>query len=620
MTTNDIRVFFDDLNHEYLSVHRAKEDLFWATYMATSDDHALFAEAEKAYKAFVSDPRRLVAVRERIAALEAPSGGAASAADGSLLAGLKGWRALFEANVIEGATGQADMARIVSLEAELFGKRSKYALKHLNERGIEEETTLGGLLTNEATNPSERARESSQHALRGLELWVLDNGFIEIVKARNVFARGQGYEDFFDYKVRKSEAMGPDELFAILDDFEKRTAVANSRGLKSLELAHGRGALEPWNIRFRMSGDVLRETDPYFPFELALDRWVRSFRRMGITYRGAVMQLDLLDRKGKYQNGFCHGPVPAYFDEGAWVAAHVNFTSEGRPSQIGSGQRALETLFHEGGHAAHFSNVTGNSPCFSQEFPPTSMAYAETQSMFCDSVLGDADWLARYAKKIDGSPMPAELIRKRIESSQPFRAYNDRMILVVPYFERALYALGDADLTADRILSLARETERRILGAESSRPLLAIPHLLNQESAASYHGYLLAEMAVYQTRAWFLDRYGFIADNPAVGPALAEKYWAPGNSITHDQTLRNLTGEGFNPRYLAEACNATPEEAWGAAQESMAAAAEREYSTDYPASLGAELRIVHGAECYADNSVSEELMCEDFARYVAALR
>jgi len=221
MNPSDIRAFFDDLNHEYLSVHRAKEELFWATYMATSDDHAGFADAEKAYKAFVSDPARLASVRERIAA---------SAADSDLLAGLEGWRALFEANVIEGATGQADMARIVNLEAELFGKRAKYVLKHLNEKGAEEETTLGGLLTNEATNPSEAARESSQRALRGLERWVLDNGFIEIVRARNAFARGQGFESYFDYKVRKSEAMSPDELFAILEDFEKRTAPAHARG------------------------------------------------------------------------------------------------------------------------------------------------------------------------------------------------------------------------------------------------------------------------------------------------------------------------------------------------------------------------------------------------------
>ncbi|MGA2547633.1 MAG: M3 family metallopeptidase [Rectinemataceae bacterium] len=620
MDTTEIRDFFDGINHDYLAVHLKKEELFWATYMATSDDHSGFAEAEKAYKAFISDPGRLDAVHARIAEFESGLGSGASPGgeEAELLAGLRGWRALFEANVIEGSAGRADMERIIALEAELFAERRKLRLRHLNERGEVEDATLGALLTNEAANPDEVARESSLSALRGLEGWVLENGFLEIVKARNAFARGQGYRDFFDYKVNKSEAMSPEALFTILDDFERRTRAANARGLASLEASFGAATLKPWNQRFRMSGDLLRETDPYFPFELSLERWIESFRRLGVSFRGAVLHLDLLEREGKYQNGFCHGPVPAFFDHGKWVPAHINFTSEGRPSQVGSGQRALETLFHEGGHAAHFANVTRNSPCFSQEFPPTSMAYAETQSMFCDSILSDADWLTRYAKKTDGTPIPHDLVRRRILRNQPFFAFGERMILVVPYFERELYALDDGELEAGRVLGLAREAELRILGVESSRPLLAIPHLLNQESAASYHGYLLADMAVYQTRAWFLDRFGYIADNPAVGRLLAEKYWAPGNSLTQAQTLRVLTGEGFSGRCLAEACNASAEEAWDAAEEAIAASLSRAYPTDFPSSLGADIAVVHGIETIADNSTSEARMCADFAAWVRA--
>ena len=135
------------------------------------------------------------------------------------------------------------------------------------------------------------------------------------------------------------------------------------------------------------------------PFGLALRRWIESFRRLGIQFRGATMQLDLLERPGKYQNGFCHGPVPSWINEtGRWIPAAINFTAEAKPDQVGSGLRAINTLFHEGGHAAHFANVVQNSPCFSQEYAPTSMAYAETQSMFCDSLLSDADWLMRYAR------------------------------------------------------------------------------------------------------------------------------------------------------------------------------------------------------------------------------
>src|SRR5262245_1607137 len=204
-----------------------------------------------------------------------------------------------------------------------------------------------------------------------------------------------------------------------------------------------------------------------------------------------------------------HIPVLSSIEvEGTWLPSQSNFTAEAKPDQVGSGLRAINTLFHEGGHAAHFANVLQNSPCFSQEYAPTSMAYAETQSMFCDSLLNDADWLVRYARNAHGETIPPSLIRDRITTSHFARAFDERSIAVVPYFEAALYRLSDAELSSTAVLNLARETELRVLGMESPRPLLAIPHLLNQESAASYQGYLLAHMAVYQTRAFFLREHG----------------------------------------------------------------------------------------------------------------
>ena len=52
--------------------------------------------------------------------------------------------------------------------------------------------------------------------------------------------------------------------------------------------------------------------DPYFPFEEAVDVWARTFAGLGIRYKGACMRLDLCDRPGKYSNGFCHWPQPAW--------------------------------------------------------------------------------------------------------------------------------------------------------------------------------------------------------------------------------------------------------------------------------------------------------------------
>ncbi|MTJ83492.1 MAG: peptidase M3 [Telmatospirillum sp.] len=613
-----IRAAFDRLNQDYLAVHTAKEELFWQTYMAVSDDHAAFAEAETAYKAFISDPARRSWVDDLLGRLE---GLPEAPGKEELGRGLKGWKALFACNSVETEEAKSLQADLIAMEAALFAKRASFQMMHVTEAGRSEEATLSSATVNLGTNPDRVARKSSHDALMGLERWVLDNGFPDIVAKRNALARALGYATYFDYKVAKNERMTTAQLFAILEDFEVRTRDANSRTLDALVAEQGAEALAPFNLRFHMSGGVVRRMDPYLPFSKALDRWVESFRRLGITYRGAVLQLDLLERKGKYQNGFCHGPVPAFFDgDGRWVAGHINFTAEGRPDQVGSGARAIKTLFHEGGHAAHFANVTGNAPCFSQEFPPTSMAYAETQSMFCDSLLEDGDWLKLYAVDDAGNPIPDELIRAQIEATQPFRAFQERSILVVPYFERALYAMSDEERTPDAVLALARSMEQRILGVSPSpRPLLAIPHLLNQESAASYHGYLLANMAVYQTRAHFLKTFGYLTDNPRIGPLLARHYWAPGNSVSHDATLRSLTGEGFGARYLAEVCNRTVDDAWSEAAAAIAAAEIRPRPPleEFP-SLDATIRIVDGADLLADNHRSETAMCEAFSDWIAA--
>jgi hypothetical protein len=67
-------------------------------------------------------------------------------------------------------------------------------------------------------------------------------------------------------------------------------------------------ALIPAPSPVRHTGDTTKATDPYFPFEDAVDVWGRTFAALGIDYKGSVMTLDLCDRQGKYSNGFCHWP------------------------------------------------------------------------------------------------------------------------------------------------------------------------------------------------------------------------------------------------------------------------------------------------------------------------
>jgi oligoendopeptidase F len=605
--------YLNRLNRDYLSIHRTKEDLFWETYMGTSDDHEGSAQAQTQWTNFLSDPGRITEIEQYIAQAESIADPQEKQAT---ITGLQGWLAMFQAHAIESAEARALKEALIKFEAELFEKKQNHVMTYTDEKGDQAEGSLPVLSSVIRTHDQEEVRQSAHQALLELEQWLLHNGFLDLVKLRNQFARSLGYASFFDYSIVKTEQMTTGELFAILDDFDRRTRASHQNSLRQLAKDKGEQALVGHNFVFSFAGDVMRELDPYVPFSQSLRRWVESFGRLNIDYSGAELTLDLLDRKGKYQNGFCHSPVPAFYDQGKWVAATVNFTSNAKPDQVGSGYDGINTLFHEGGHAAHFANVKMNAPCFSQEFAPTSMAYAETQSMFCDSLLTDADWLKQYALNAEGQPVPDDVIKSMIENRQPFKAYGERSILVVPYFERALYQLSDDELTPERVTQLARDMEQEILGlACSPRPLLAIPHLLSDESACSYQGYLLAHMAVYQTRAYFTEKFGYLTDNPQIGPLLAQHYWHNGNSVSHSQSIESLTGEGFNAKYLADACNLSAQEAWEAEQKKIAALSSR--SRADTASLNASIKVVDGDRVLSDNTASDDDMCVKFERYIA---
>ncbi|HET9886618.1 MAG TPA: M3 family metallopeptidase, partial [bacterium] len=369
-------------------------------------------------------------------------------------------------------------------------------------------------------------RRASFEGLRSIETFALDHDFAETLRLRNRFARRLSFLDFYDYKVWWAEGFDKATLFNLLDDLETRTRAKASAELQDLERRLGQDALEPWNLNYHTWGSVQEEREPYFGFEDSVERWARTFAAMGVRYRNARVTLDLLDRRGKFENGFMHGPGPAYFRQGEWSPAEINFTANAVPGQVGSGQRAAETLFHEGGHAAHFANILMDAPCFSQEFAPTSVALAETQSMFMDRLLEDADWQTRYAKDAQGRPMPFDLIERTIRLTHPYEAQNIRHLLTVCYVEKALYETDDAQLKPEKILSIIRDVERRLVQIPGGcpRPTLSVPHLLSWEASGYYHGYVLAMMAVSQTRKHFFGKYGYIVDNPQIGPEMGRVY------------------------------------------------------------------------------------------------
>jgi hypothetical protein len=544
----------------------------------------------------------------------------------------------FACYIMESAEARAIKERITEAEGALEGSRNAMTLGYTPPGGgafVPASSVL--LRTRMRTDDDEGVRRACLEGLRAIAPAVAP-GLASIVAMRNKMARALGFLDYYDAKVTQAEGFGKLRLFEILDGLEARTRPLMEAARARVAAEKGAAALQPWNMGHALSGDVTRAQDPFFPFEDAVDVWARSFAAMGIQYEGATMTLDLCDRPGKYSNGFCHWPVCTYVrPDGSRQASVANFTSLATPNAPGSGHSALATLMHEGGHAAHFANVSQGSPFFSQERAPTSVvragcicasaafdshvthasiltppglprtqhnqAYAENQSMFLDSLVDDAAWLGRYARDREGKPMPWELVEAGIRAKHPTSVLDLRAMLAVPYFERALYEMDEKDLSGASLQALADEVETRIQGGLSGRPLLTVPHILADESSCYYHGYVLAEMAVHQTRAHFLKAYGRIVDEPRVGADLTRAYWRPGNGASFLDLVAGLTGAPLSgDAWVSEL--QVPLEALVASEKEEYAAALAAGPALPPgggADIGMRCVLVHGPEVIADS-------------------
>mmetsp|Transcript_23191 Transcript_23191/g.45019 ORF Transcript_23191/g.45019 Transcript_23191/m.45019 type:complete len:630 (-) Transcript_23191:185-2074(-) len=618
--------FIDTINSGYEVVHKAFEAQFWGTKMVLSDGTKLadgtvtpkfnteeLTRTKKAMEDFLADQSKLDKTRELLASPDITP-------DQTKV--LKMFERTFGCYIMESKEAQKLREESMTIEGSLEAARNTMKLgAEIPGEGFKEMSSVG-LRTRMRTHADESVRKAMYEGLRTIGPFVLDKGFVEVVKARNKMAKSLGYVDYYDYKVTQAEGFNKQKLFEILDTLEKGTRGIMEKARKRLADDKGAAALEPWNMAYMMSGDITQRMDPYFPFEKAVEMWGRSFSKLGIQYRGATMDLDLLDRKGKYSNGFCHWPQPAWTKpDGTFQPSLAHFTSLADPAAVGSGHTALTTLMHEAGHAAHFANIEQPSPLFAQERAPTSVAYAELQSMFLDSLVGDAAWRGRYARDREGGGIPWDLLEADLRANSPYKVFALRGMLAVPYFEKALYELPESEVTKERILSLADEIEQDIQGGFTARPLLSVPHLLADEASCYYHGYVLAEMGVHQTREHFLKKYGRIVDNAEVGPALATAYWKPGNSRMFLDLVKELTGKPLTgDAWVAELGGDIEETIKEEKKEYEWAVAQGHPSSESSdVDLGMRVRFVHGDTVIADTEGGGFVpSCGEFEKYVVA--
>jgi len=356
----EAQAFCDAFNADYEVKHEAFERQFWGTKMALSNTSDTIYSADnltntkKEMENLLSDPetrKKAEQFRDQMIAV-VPE-------DSDLMKTL---------NIIIRTCNCYDMSSAPKakalreecsmIESKLEMARNQMKLGYTVEGGEFKEASSVGLRTLMRTAKDEAVRKATYEGLRSIGPFVLENGFVEIIKLRNQGAKALGFLDYYDYKVSNAEGFGKVKLFEMLDGLEEGTRPIMIQARKELAAQYGEAALQPWNTGFMVSGSTIAKMDPYFPFSKSVERYVRSYAALGINYKGATMNLDLLDRQKKYSNGFCHWPQPAWKKpDGSWQPTVTNFTSLADPTAVGSGLTALQTLMHEAGHAAHFVSL-----------------------------------------------------------------------------------------------------------------------------------------------------------------------------------------------------------------------------------------------------------------------
>ncbi len=582
-TQQEIEDFLELLNKKYYSLHKRYEDLFWKVYMQDSSFNKKMSLALRDRDAFGANEQYLKQVRAM--SIGAPK---------KLKMRLGYWENYFSKNQVPKHL-LACREKIASLEGEI-DKKIKAIKEGYKDTKTGKFVKMPYLQMRQqmVTNDDESLRKalfiSSEERAR-----VVLEEYVKLVSLRNEFANGLGYEDFYAYKAETEEGMRKEEIFGIFDDIYESTRYA-FRDIREMAKSK-KGLRKPWNFGFMLAGDFIKEEDRYLQFENILSLWGRSFTALGIDYAGGELKLDLLDRKNKYNNGFCHWPKLVTYKDGQRVPASANFTCNAVIGQVGSGSEALNTLFHEGGHAAHLLNSKMQDTCINHEYPPQSTAWAETQSMFLDTISSSIEWRVRYAKNIEGESYPFELFKKRVEQNHKIIPLSMMGISSVMYFERAVYE--EKNLTVEKVLKIAKRISKKFGDKTvASIGVLNVPHIYSFESACSYHGYGLAEIALTQWRAYFYKKYGYIVDNKNIGREM-KKVWAGASSRTFAEFVKIATGNKLSADSYMKSVTSSKEKILSTARKRIRALDDVKKQNKI--NLKANISLWHGNKKIADN-------------------
>jgi peptidyl-dipeptidase A len=352
----------------------------------------------------------------------------------------------------------------------------------------------------------------------------------ELARIRNSVALDLGYADFYSMALELQEL--PEEwLFGLLAEVEKLTDEPFRNWKRELDdrlrARFGVKQVRPWHY-----------ADPFFQQlpedgRICLDRLFgdvdasqlaeRTFKEWGIDLSRVMQASDLYPRADKSQHAFC---------------LDVNRSGEDVRilANIVPGERWIEVMLHETGHAAYDVSIDRRLPYLLRR--PTHTFVTEAAAILSARLSRDPEWLVKIAE-VDASEVGAvadDLDRARRAHMLLFA----RWVLVVCHFERELYRDPEADLDAlwwelvERLQLISPPTDRAAPDWAAKVHVATAP--------AYYQNYLLGELLASQLRATCERECGGFVGTSEAGRLLVERVFLPGALLRWDALIEGATG------------------------------------------------------------------------------
>lgn len=401
-----------------------------------------------------------------------------------------------------------------AIETEVDAYRGKVNSKKYTNAKLEEML---------ATERNPRLLKKIYYARHVINASAVAPDLIKLIKARNKFAKKNGYDNYFSYIVKTNYRIDEKALFELMDDLDEKTAgiFSRMRAKADKELSKVFGVkvedLKPWHRGLNLKDDPIGEAEKHIKSPESIKKAVLEvFKQMGWDTSKLPITLDLFPRKNKNQHDYC---------------VTIDNKDVRILTNLSSSYESVESLFHELGHGVYSAGISDKLP---YDHRGCHNGINEAIAILMESLPYNED---STVKKLG---IPHNLAQKlKIQKlSNDITAVRTALLYI--NFEKQMYVNPNQDLNL-----LWHNLAKKYL-YRNTRPVLKnlwanIPHFLS--SPGYYQNYLRAYLMTPQIYEAARKELGNLTENPETAEFFRSKLFRLGKSLEEDDLIKKFTGK-----------------------------------------------------------------------------